>query len=100
MARLALRPRSVDFIENLFKGPSGTLVVEDIEVAPGSPLVGLTVGDVQTRVPHVSFVAVLRNGQAIAPLATDFRVAGGDRIAAVGTEDTLQRLEAASQDVG
>ncbi len=99
MARLALRPGSVDFIEDLFKGPSSTLVVEDIQVAAGSPLVDMTVGEAQAHVPHVSFVAVLRNGQAISPLRTDFRMASGDLIAAVGTEVTLRQLEIESQGV-
>ena len=97
MARLALRPGSVDFIEDLFRGPSGTLVVEDVHVDAGSPLVDMTVREVQARVPHVSFVAVLRNGEAISPLPADFRVASGDRIAAVGTEATLRQLEIATQ---
>lgn len=97
MARLALRPGSVDFIEDLFKGPSGTLVVEDVQVGAGSPLVDMTVSEVQAHLPHVSLVAVLRNEQAISPLAADFRVASGDRIAAVGTEATLRRLEVVSQ---
>jgi voltage-gated potassium channel len=100
MARLALRPRTVDFIEDLFKGPSGALVVEDVRVDPGSPLVGMTVREVQAQVPHTSFVAVLRDGQTVAPLAADFRLAGGDRIAAVGTEATLRLLETFSQGAG
>jgi hypothetical protein len=41
---------------------------------------------------------VLRDGQTVSPLAADFRLAGGDLVAAVGTEATLRRLEAVSQD--
>jgi voltage-gated potassium channel len=97
MARLALRPGTVDFVEDLFKGPSGALVVEDVRVDPGSPLVGMTVREVRAQVPHASFVAVLRDGETVSPLAADFRLASGDRIAAVGTETTLRRLETVSQ---
>jgi voltage-gated potassium channel len=52
LARLALRPGTVDFIEDLFKGPTGALVVEDVRVDPGSPLVGMPIQEVQAQVPH------------------------------------------------
>lgn len=97
MARLALRPRTVDFIENLFKGPSGALVVEDMRVDPGSILAGMSIREVQAKVPHAGLVAVLRDGQTISPLAADFCLASGDEIAAVGTETNLRLLETFSQ---
>jgi voltage-gated potassium channel len=99
LARLALRPRTVDFIENLFKGPSGSLVVEDVHVDSGSPLVGLTIREVGERVPHAVFIAVRHDGQILSPPAPDFRLASGDGIAAVGTEANLRRLEDSSQGV-
>ena len=97
MARLALRPRTVEFIEDLFKGPSGALVVEDVHVDPGSPLVGMSIHEVHVRVPHVVFIAVRRDGQTMSPPAPEFRLATGDEIAAVGTEANLRRLEDSSQ---
>jgi voltage-gated potassium channel len=93
MARLAVRPGTVDFIEDLFQGPSGALVVEDVRVNPGSPLVGMTIGWVQQHVPHAIFLAVLRAGQVVAPVTPDFRLASGDAIAAVGIEANLRLLE-------
>ena len=100
MARLALRPRTVDFIENLFKGPSGALVVEDVRVEPGSSLVGRTIREVQVQVPHAILLAVLRDGETISPLAADLRLISGDEIAAVGTEANLRLLETVSQATG
>jgi voltage-gated potassium channel len=97
LARLALRPRTVDFIENLFKGPSGALVVEDVHVDPGSPLVGMSVQAVHERVPHAIFIAVRHDGQIMSPPAPNFRLSSGDEIAAVGTEVNLRRLEDSSQ---
>ena len=97
MARLALRSRTVDFIENLFKGESGALVVEDVQVEPDSPLVGMTIQEVRERVPLVVFIAVLRDGQTLSPPAPDFSLATGDEIAAVGSEANLRRLEEFSQ---
>ena len=100
MARLALRPRTVDFIENLFKGPSGALVVEDVRVEPGSPLVGMPNREVQAQVPHTILLAVLRDGETLSPLAADLRLISGDEIAAVGTEANLRLLETVSQAPG
>jgi voltage-gated potassium channel len=97
MARLALRPGTVDFIEDLFTGPSGALVVEDVHVAPGSPLVGMSIREVHERVPHAAFIAVRHDGQIMSPPAPDFRLTSGDEIAAVGTEANLRRLEDLSQ---
>ena len=97
MARLALRPRTVDFIENLFQGPSSALVVEDVHVAAGSPLAGMTIREVQARVPHAVFIAVLRDGQTTSPPGPDVVLASGDAIAAVGTEAQLRLLEDFSQ---
>lgn len=97
MARLALRPRTVNFIENLFKGPSAALLVEDVRVDAGSPLEGMTIQDVQVQVPHVVLLAVLRVEQTVAPLPVDFRLARGDEIAALGGEAALHLLETLSQ---
>jgi voltage-gated potassium channel len=97
MARLAVRPRTVEFIENLFGGPSATLVVEDVRIDAGSPLVGRTVREVQALAPEVLCVAVRRGGETLAPPASDLRLTIGDEIAVIGPEENLRSLEAASQ---
>lgn len=97
MARLALRPGTVDFIESLFQGTSDTLVVENVRVEPDSPLVGMTARQLKERVRHAALIAVLRDGEAISPPGPDFAFASGDEIAAVGTEMHLRRLEDVSQ---
>jgi Trk K+ transport system NAD-binding subunit len=94
---LAVRPRTVEFIENLFGGPSATLVVEDVRIDAGSPLVGRTVRDVQALAPEVLCVAVRRGGETLAPPASDLRLTIGDEIAVIGPEENLRSLEAASQ---
>jgi voltage-gated potassium channel len=97
MARLALRPGTVDFVENLFKGVSGALEVEDVRVETGSPLIGMTVRAVQERAPRAVCIAVLRDGETILPPGPDFEFASGDEIAAVGIEANLHLLEGYSQ---
>lgn len=97
MARLALRPGTVDFIETLFQGTSDALVVENVRIEPDSPLVGMTARQLREHVRHAALIAVLRDGEAISPLGLDFAFASGDEIAAVGTEAHLRRLEDFSQ---
>lgn len=97
MARLAVRPGTVDFIEHLFQGPSGELVVEDMHIDPGSSLVGMTIREVQERLPPAVLLAVRRDGRILSSPTPDFALASGDEIAAVGTEATLRLLEDASQ---
>jgi voltage-gated potassium channel len=97
MARLALRPGTVDFIETLFQGTSEALVVENVRIEPDSPLVGMTARQLKERVRHAALIAVLRDGEAISPPGPDFAFVSGDEIAAVGTEAHLRRLENFSQ---
>jgi voltage-gated potassium channel len=97
MARLALRPGTVDFIETLFQGSSEALVVENVRIEPDSPLVGMTARQLTERVRHAALIAVLRDGEAISPPGPDFAFASGDEIAAVGAEAHLSRLEDFSQ---
>ena len=97
MARLALRPGTVDFIENLFKGATGDLVLEDIRVAAGSRLVGMTVAELRDQAPRALLLAVLRGGETMSPPPAGVRLAVNDEIAAVGEEANLRLLEELSQ---
>lgn len=97
MARLALRPGTVDFIETLFQGTSEALVVENVHIESDSPLVGMTARQLKERVRHAALIAVLRDGAVISPPGPDFAFASGDELAVVGAEAHLRRLEDFSQ---
>lgn len=97
MARLALRPGTVHFVEDLFRGTVGGLLVEDVRIEAGSPLDGLAIGEVRERVPHALFLAIRRGEETLAPPPPNLRLAGGDLVAAVGAEPDLRRLEGDSQ---
>jgi voltage-gated potassium channel len=97
MARLAVRPRTVEFIENLFGGPSATLVIEDLRIDAGSPLVGRTIGEVHAQASQALCIALRRGGETLAPPPSDLRLNVGDEIAVIGPEANLRGLEAASQ---
>jgi voltage-gated potassium channel len=97
MARLSLRPDTVNFVEDLFRGAGGGLLVEDIRIEQGSPFDGLTVQQVHEYVPRTLLLAIRRADRTIAPPSPDFQLSGGDLVAAVGAESDLQLLEGGSQ---
>jgi voltage-gated potassium channel len=96
MARLALRPATVDFVETLLRGAGGDLLLEDVHVATDSPLAGVSIEEARRRYPDVTLFALQRDGTTIAPLAGDLTLAPGDILAAVGAEAALRELELAS----
>ena len=96
MARLALRPATVDFIETLLRGTNAELLLEDVRVAAGSPLVGLSIAEARLRLPSALLVAVRREGQMLAPLPLDLILRTDDVLAAVGRAEDLKQLEGAS----
>jgi voltage-gated potassium channel len=96
MATLATRPPSVSFAETLLDGRTGSLILEDVEVATGSPLVGVLASDARREFARGAvFLAVRREDQVIAPPPTDLTFAAGDVIAAAGTREQLRALEEA-----
>ena len=49
MVMLAVRPTAVDFVETLLRGAGADLLLEDVLVAPDSPLVTATTADVRRQ---------------------------------------------------
>ena len=98
MARLALRPSSVAFVETLFSGDNTDLLLEDLQIAPGSLLAGLDVATATAR--HAGgaiLLAVQRNGHLLAPPAPDLTLHPGDTLAVVGNQNRLRALERVCQ---
>jgi voltage-gated potassium channel len=96
MAMLAVRPSAVDFVETLLRGTSGSLLLEDIELAASAPLIGLAVPELRTRFGSEATVLAVRRGDRLfAPPAPDLLLAGGDVIVVAGTDKQLRELELA-----
>ena len=95
MAMLAVRPTAVDFVETLLRGAGGDLLLEDIVVAPDSPLVDASVAEVRSRfVGTAVLLAIRRGNRVLAPLSDDQVVGAGDALAVTGTEVQLRSVEA------
>jgi voltage-gated potassium channel len=100
MAFLAARPATVDFVDTLLRGVNADLIVEDVRIEAGSPLIGGHISDARrTFAKGAVFLAVQRNGEVMAPPPIDLTFEPGDVIAAVGKAEQLRALETACQSV-
>jgi voltage-gated potassium channel len=94
MARLALRPTTVQFIETVLLGKEGEYLVEEVYVSPASTLIGTSIKDVEERFPGVRILA-LRNkdGKIIINPALNTEVEVGGSLTSFGTMEQLQAVE-------
>ena len=97
MAMLALRPLSVEFVDTVLRNKEGDVLLEDVQIRPGSPLVGLTLAEARRRyMPEVT-VLVLRAGErVIVTPGPEAALADGDALAVLGTAPQLAALERAA----
>lgn len=95
MARLARRPATVAFVENLFRGDGGPLL-EAVCLSAQSPLLGRSIAEARRLLPDLSLVALRRGSETTVPPPTDLVLQAGDVIAAIGEPGLLCRLEQAS----
>lgn len=97
MALLALRPLSVDLVDTVLQGLNMELILEDIEVKPGSTLIGLTVADLRrTYLPEALILALKRGDQVFFSPQDTLEIHRDDVFAVIGTPAQLQVLETIS----
>jgi voltage-gated potassium channel len=95
MAQAALRPAVLDIIDLATHHQNVELLLEEIEVAPGSPLAGRSVAESQLRDRFgVVLAAVKRTTGAMvfAPSAED-RFETGDRLVVLAQPAQIRELE-------
>jgi TrkA domain protein len=69
------------------------LVIDWLEIRPGSPYAGRTIADTQARSrTGVSIVAIVRGDRAIPAPAPDQRLEAGDTLVVVGTAEGVNAL--------
>ena len=92
MAGLALHPSVVEFIEMVTVAPDMRL--EEIQILPGSPLDGRTVGDASAGGRYdVTILAVKKPGEPLAASpAQDVVLGAGDLVIALGQAKVLGEL--------
>ncbi len=93
LAASILRPSVVDFLELAIPGRGAEIDLEEIRVAGGSPLVGLTIAQLEQGAARLRIIALKRGEDPIALIPDPTtRVIAGDFLVAIGDRDTLQRL--------
>ena len=94
MARLALRPKSVEFIEPVLFGREKQLLVEEIEAAEGSPLVGSTIKEIEERFTGIRILALKNKDGALVPNpGPHSTVEKESSLTAFGTVEQLRAIE-------
>lgn len=96
MALLAVRPSVVNFVETLLHGAGGDLLLEDLQIAEGAALIGMTVAAARARFADAAtLLALQRDGRMLAPPPADLTLQAGDVIAVIGTGAQLRAVEEA-----
>ena len=92
MALLALRPAVVDFIDTVSYRPGQELLMENVEVGSGSPLVDLTIAEASQQTGATVLAIMKSSGQL---LVSPFRdtIKEGDRLIIIGAMKQLAAME-------
>ena len=93
MAMLALRPAVVDFIDTVTYRPGRELQLENVDVASGSTLVGLTMEQVRSQFEITVLAIRKKSGKLLANPPGEESIEDGDRLIVIGTKQRLAALE-------
>ncbi len=94
LGMLALHPLVVDFIETTLHSRDRDLFLEDIKIAPGSPIAGMTVSQGQQHGQGIAILAVRKkDGTLLANPPGDTGLQVGDELVMIGTREQLRAVE-------
>ena len=93
MAMLALRPAVVDFIDTVTYRPGRELQLENVDVASGSALIGLTMKQVRSKMGLTILAMRKKSGKLMANPPGEETIEDGDRLIVIGTKKRLAAME-------
>ncbi len=100
MARLALKPKAVEFIETVIFGKEKQLLVEELEAGEDSPLVGLTVKQIEEKFAGIRILALKeKNGILLPNPGPHVEVDKESSLTVFGTFEQLKSIESCCQPV-
>lgn len=94
IAHMMLRPEVVDFIEEVSRGEGPEIIFEQVQVAEGSPLVGVPLKEspIRRELDIIVTVIVKGTGEKIFNPSPDQRLEAGDLLIAMGRPQALDGL--------
>lgn len=93
LAMLALRPLVVDFVDTAMHSLGRKLVLENIEVGPGSPVAGQTVKEGRRCCSGATILAVKKKGgNLLTSVSDDTLLEIGDELVIIGTQEQLRAI--------
>lgn len=98
IANALLRPGVVEFLELSDPGEGAEVDLEEVVLAPTSPVDGVPIRQLREHGIHIAVVAIKRGDEPIRlnPKADDI-LRGGDHVVAIGDQENLARLSEAAQ---
>jgi voltage-gated potassium channel len=101
MARLALRPQAVEFIETVLFGREKQLLVEEIEAGEESSLADSTIKEIEERFPGIRILALKKKDGALVPNPSpNTTIEKASSLTAFGTVEQLRDIESCYQPRG
>jgi len=94
MARLALRPATVQFIETVLASKEGEYLVEEVYISDNSSLIGNSIKDIEEKFSGVRILAIReKEGDIVINPSLNTTVEAGGSLTAFGTMEQLQAVE-------
>lgn len=94
MARLALRPTTVQFIETVLAGKDAEYVVEEVYIGEESSLIGASIKDIEEKFSGVRILAIREgDGDIVINPSLSTVVEAGGSLTAFGTMGQLEAVE-------
>jgi voltage-gated potassium channel len=94
MARLALRPKIVQFIETVLSGKEGDFVVEEVNVTEDSTLIGKTLKEMEEKFQGVHVLAIRdKNNKVTINPDLSTKIDEGSSLTMFGNSEQLQAVE-------
>ena len=94
MARLALRPSTVQFIETVLASSKGEYLVEEVYINENSTLISKNIKDIEEKFAGVRILAIReRDGDIIINPSLSTTIEAGGSLTAFGNMEQLQAVE-------
>jgi voltage-gated potassium channel len=98
MARLAIRPNAVKFIETVLSSKGQEVIVEEINASEDSSLIGKTIQEIEMRFPRIKILAIKdQDGSIILNPGPDTLIQKTHSFTAFGPLEQMQNLEGCCQ---